>query len=87
MSDFFTPVCRVQYDVKADAVVCCNRGEIGQVSMQCPVCFDLFDSYEEAADCCLFKHPALTHADREVIAHAVRNGTPWSEAIAARTRH
>ena len=76
--------CSETHHSKALAMSCCS----GDASRRfCPMCMQPASSYEDAADCCLFKHPQLTQVGRQMVAKAVEGGQSWLDAVAAHINH
>lgn len=81
------PSCDDLHEQRGEAQACCNGvGSNGQ-PLQCPVCMQMANTFEQAADCCLHTHPNLTAYDRQRVAQAVEGGMPWAEAIARNVHH
>ena len=48
---------------------------------RCPVCLNRTGNIADAADCCLFKHPTLTHAHRQEMVREIELGADWEDAL------
>ena len=82
---YYCAACGDDWDSEQGAQECCDW-ESSIQAMQCPICLQIADDFQSAADCCLHTHPTMTAAGRERVATAVAGGVPWPDAIATYAR-
>lgn len=78
--EYFCVECNKQHASESGAKECCARATVPAV---CPVCMSRAESHEDAIECCLHTHPALTKAGMDQILAGVKSGKSWSEAFFA----
>lgn len=80
-------VCREKHEDEEDAISCHPGAGVNGQPMQCPICLQGAESFEDAADCCLHVHPTMTALGRQRVAAAVAAGSSWLDAVAANIHH